>query len=77
LTNDISNIEKPVNIALLFISVVLVPVFIVWEQRQERLQKPALIPNTLWKNRVFTNVCLIVMFSNAVVNAMELFCSLL
>lgn len=26
--------------------------------RQERLGKPALIPNSLWRNRIFTSICL-------------------
>lgn len=62
---------------MLIISIALVPAFVFWERRQERLRKPALIPNSLWKNAVFTSVCLMVMFSYAVTNAMELFCSLL
>lgn len=62
---------------MLVICVLLMPVFILWEQRQERLGKPALIPNSLWRNSVFTNVCLMVMFSWAVINVMELYCSLL
>ncbi|KAH8693030.1 putative MFS transporter [Talaromyces proteolyticus] len=76
LTNDISNIKRPVNITLLIIAVALVPVFILWEQRQERRGQPALMPNSLWKNRVFTNICLMVMFAWGVCNVMELFCSL-
>lgn len=62
---------------MLVICVILIPIFILWEQRQERLGKPALIPNSLWRNSVFTNVCLMVMFSWAVINVMELYCSLL
>uniref|UniRef100_A0A093VDF7 Putative MFS-type transporter n=1 Tax=Talaromyces marneffei PM1 TaxID=1077442 RepID=A0A093VDF7_TALMA len=76
LTNDVNNIKTPGNIAMLVICVLLMPVFILWEQRQERLGKPALIPNSLWRNSVFTNVCLMVMFSWAVINVMELYCSL-
>ncbi|RAO65319.1 uncharacterized protein BHQ10_001331 [Talaromyces amestolkiae] len=76
LTNDVENIKTPGNIVMLVICVILVPVFIFWEQRQERLGKPALIPNSLWRNSVFTNVCLMVMFSWAVINVMELYCSL-
>jgi hypothetical protein len=77
LTNDVSNIKSLVNIALLIVGAALVPFFIFWEQRQERLGLPALIPNSLWKNHVFTNVCLIVMLVWGVLNMMELFCSFL
>lgn len=62
---------------MLTVSVALVPAFIFWERRQESRQRAALIPNSLWKNTVFTSVCLMVMVSYAVGNAMELFCSLL
>lgn len=77
LTNGGSNIRHPANITMLSLSVVLVPAFGLWERRQERLHKPTLMPNSLWKNTVFTSVCLIIIFTYAVVNAMELFCSLL
>jgi hypothetical protein len=77
MTNDVNNIKMPGNIAMLVICVILIPVFVLWERRQERLGKPALIPNSLWRNSVFTNVCLMVMFSWAVINVMELYCSLL
>lgn len=29
-----------------------------WVGRQERLGKPAVIPNSLWRNRIFTSICL-------------------
>ena len=77
LTGAISNIRQPANIALLLLSIVLIPAFIFWETRREHLNVPALIPNSLWKNTVFTSVCLTVLFSNAVANSMEVFCSLL
>ncbi|KAH8766572.1 major facilitator superfamily domain-containing protein [Hyaloscypha finlandica] len=76
LTSSISYISRPANIALLLVSVTLVPIFVIWEARRERLYLPALIPNSLWRNTVFTSVCLTVLFSNAVANAMEVFCSL-
>ncbi|EHK20863.1 uncharacterized protein TRIVIDRAFT_192541 [Trichoderma virens Gv29-8] len=76
LSSDLSNITIPGNIAALIISVLLIPAFILWQRRQERGQRPTLIPNSLWKNRIFTTVCLLVIFSYAVVNAMEFFCSL-
>ncbi|KFY79779.1 hypothetical protein V499_01275 [Pseudogymnoascus sp. VKM F-103] len=76
LTGAVSNIRQPTNIVLLLISIGLVPAFIFWEARRERLNLPALIPNSLWKNTVFTSVCLTVLFSNALANSMEVFCSL-
>jgi hypothetical protein len=77
LTSGVSNIRHPANISLLCVSLGLVLAFVFWERRQERQQKPALIPNSLWRNIAFTSVCLMVLFSYAVVNVMELFSSLL
>jgi Na+/melibiose symporter-like transporter len=37
---------------------VLAPAFVLWVGRQERLGKPAVIPNSLWRNRIFTSICL-------------------
>lgn len=41
LTYSESVINKPESIALLVIAVLLIPFFIVWERRQERLGSPA------------------------------------
>ncbi|EPS36792.1 hypothetical protein H072_9687 [Dactylellina haptotyla CBS 200.50] len=76
MTNNLSNMKSPGNIVMLTISLALIPVFIMWERRKEKSQKQALIPNSLWKNAVFTSICLMILFSYAVVNSMELFCSL-
>lgn len=50
--------------------------FIIWVGRQEKRNKPALIPNSLWKNSTFVSICMTVLLSWAVLNGMELFCSL-
>jgi MFS family permease len=76
LTSSGHEIHKPINIALLAMSVILMPTFVLWTHRQERLQKPALIPNSVWRNRAFTSTCLMVLASSAVAQTMELFCSL-
>jgi MFS family permease len=76
ITSSVDEIRKPLNLALLTMSVILLPVFVLWIQRQERLRKPALIPNSIWKNRPFTCTCLMVLASNAVCQTMELFSSL-
>lgn len=71
LTGDASNIKNPVTIALLSISIALIPVFIYWCGRQERLGRPAIIPNSLWRNRVFTCICIAVFVTWGTFNAME------
>lgn len=77
ITSDIAYVRQPTNIALLSVSLALIPAFIFWVGRQEKLEKPALIPNSIWKNKAFTSVCLMVMLSYAVMQTMELFVSLL
>ncbi|UKZ68813.1 uncharacterized protein TrAtP1_009832 [Trichoderma atroviride] len=69
-------IHKASTIALLVVSAVLIPAFIGWMQYQEKHQRNALIPNSLWKNWVFTSCCLMVLFTTAVCNCMELYSSL-
>ncbi|KAM0452060.1 hypothetical protein ACHAPV_009684 [Trichoderma viride] len=76
LSADIHSIHKASTIALLVVSAVLIPVFIGWMQYQEKHQRNALIPNSLWKNWVFTSCCLMVLFTTAVCNCMELYSSL-
>ena len=76
ITSSGHEIKRPINITLLTMSALLAPAFVLWIQRQERLHKPALIPNSIWKNRAFTSSCLMVLTANAVCQTMELFCSL-
>ncbi|KAL6898474.1 MFS general substrate transporter [Trichoderma evansii] len=76
MSSGVHSITIPANIAALTVGVLLIPSFVLWQRRQEKREKPTLIPNSLWKNRTFTTVCLLVIFSYAVVNAMEFFCSL-
>jgi hypothetical protein len=56
---------------------VALPAFSAWVHYQVKRDKPALIPNSLWKNMSFTSICATVALSNAVLNSMELFASLL
>ncbi|KAL8779498.1 MAG: hypothetical protein Q9213_006910 [Squamulea squamosa] len=75
-TGSSSSIKEPLNAILTTIAAVLVPAFVWWVGRQERLGKPALIPNSLWKIPAFTAVCLMVLLSWGVMNSMEYFVSL-
>lgn len=77
LSADISNIKLPANIALLALSIALIPAFAYWMHRREKKNKPALIPNSLWKTRTFTSICLMVLLSIALISGFELFSSLL
>ncbi len=77
LADDVAFIRHGQNIALLCIAVMLVPVFIYWIQWQEGHQKPALIPSRLWRNQVFTSICVMVFLSWAQTQALEFYFSLL
>ncbi|KAL8710418.1 MAG: hypothetical protein Q9220_005019 [cf. Caloplaca sp. 1 TL-2023] len=75
-TGSSSSIKDPLNATLMAVAAALIPIFAFWVGRQERLGKPALIPNSIWKIPAFTAVCLMVMVSWGVMNSMEFFVSL-
>lgn len=56
---------------MLSIAVALIPVFVLWVGRQERLGRPAIIPNSLWRNRIFTTVCVMVFCIWGAFNSLE------
>ena len=58
LTGAVTNIKQPTTIALLIAATLMMAAFVFWVGRQERLGRPAIIPNSLWRNRVFTSVCI-------------------
>ena len=76
ITSDVANMRQASNIVILSVSLALVPAFIFRMARRERMQKPVLIPNSLWKNRAFTCVCLMMLLVYAEMQTMELFASL-
>lgn len=76
ITASYSRLGDPQNIALLTISLLLVPAFAYWMRRQERMGNPAIIPNSLWKNTAFTTTCVAVFFTWAVFNAFQYFSTL-
>ena len=77
ITSSTSTIRHPPNIALLSISGALMPAFVFWVGRQERLGKPAIIPNSIWRNPEFTSVCITVFLTWAMFNAFGYFTTLL
>lgn len=77
LSSDTNNIRQAVNIALLVLSAATVPAFVWWMDYQVKRSRPALIPNSLWRNVTFTSACVTILFTSAVSNSMELFSSLL
>lgn len=68
-----AGIHEPGNIALLTVALVLLVCFVGWMQRQENLHRATLIPNSLWKDKVFTSVCINVFLVWGSFNAVEQF----
>lgn len=77
LSANADEIHRPTNIALFSVSIALIPAFALWMHRQEKLQKPAVIPNSLWRDSRFTSICLMIGLSNGAQSGLSLFCSLL
>lgn len=75
-TAGASTIRHPSNIALLAITVVLMPSFVFWVGRQEKLGKPAIIPNSIWRKAEFTAICIAVLLCWAQFNAFSYFATL-
>ncbi|KAJ4347096.1 uncharacterized protein N0V89_011033 [Didymosphaeria variabile] len=71
-----ASIKQPATLSMLVISLALIPLFIFWVGRQERLGRPAVIPNSLWRNRIFTTICIGVFMTWGVFNAIESFLTL-
>jgi len=76
LSNSQSAIRAPAIIAMLTLSFVLFGVFGVWMHVAEKKGYPVLIPNGLWKKKAFVGVCVMMLLSYAVMQTMELFCTL-
>ncbi|THY77244.1 integral membrane protein [Aureobasidium pullulans] len=71
LTGDLTVMRKPINIVLLVLSFVFLLAFVLWVGRQERLGRPALIPNSLWQHKGFSCICFNVFCVWAAFNAFE------
>lgn len=73
---DAYNIKSASNIALLSASVILMLAFASWMRYQVSRERPALIPNSLWRERVFSSICLGVFFTWASFYSLEQLLSL-
>lgn len=76
LSADLSTIRSSQTASLLAASLLLLIAFPTWMHYRERIGKPALIPNTIWKNIPFSSTCVMVSLSYGVMNANEIFSSL-
>ncbi|KAF4450776.1 hypothetical protein F53441_6108 [Fusarium austroafricanum] len=76
ISTDVYRIKETSSIVLLTLSLIALPLFIGWMHIQVKRNSPALIPNSLWRNRAFSTICVTIALSNAVINSLELFSSL-
>ncbi|KAI4728787.1 MFS general substrate transporter [Aureobasidium sp. EXF-10728] len=76
LSTDTDNIRKAPNIVLLVLGIACLPSFIYWMSHQVKHERPALIPNALWRDASFTSICVMITFASAAINSMELYSSL-
>lgn len=77
LSADPSRIKSAECIVVLCCGALALPSFVGWVHYQVKRNKPALIPNSLWRNAAFSSACITIGLSNAVINSMELFSALL
>ncbi|KAJ4356985.1 hypothetical protein N0V95_002857 [Ascochyta clinopodiicola] len=76
LSADLATIRSAETATLLAVSIVLLLAFPAWMHYRKRVNKPALVPNTLWRNIPFTSTCIMVALSYGVMNSIETFSSL-
>ncbi|KFY75986.1 hypothetical protein V498_09796 [Pseudogymnoascus sp. VKM F-4517 (FW-2822)] len=60
ISGDLMAIKQPANIVLLCLAALLIPIFAFWMNLQEKHGRPALVPNSMWRNKAFTCMCLMV-----------------
>ena len=75
-TSSYRRLSDVQNYVLLIVSILLLAVFPLWMSFQERRQKPAIIPNKLWRSAAFTTTCIAVFFCWASLNAIQYFTTL-
>ncbi|KAM0270251.1 hypothetical protein ACHAQH_009491 [Verticillium albo-atrum] len=76
ITGNMNNVKDSENIAMLCIAGVSAVSFVFWMRYREKSGRIALIPNSLWRKRAFTTICILVFLAYAVLNGMEYFLSL-
>ncbi|KAJ8108404.1 hypothetical protein OPT61_g8196 [Boeremia exigua] len=73
ISKQTEKIKEPETLSTLVLGIALIPSFILWVARQEKLGRPAVIPNSLWRNRIFSVVCTGVFIIWGSFNAVETF----
>ncbi|PVH87813.1 MFS general substrate transporter [Cadophora sp. DSE1049] len=76
LASGASHFIEPVPVTSCSFAILLLLVFIFHSHRQERLRRKCIIPPSLWKNRVFTCLCITIFVIWGVFDAMQYFLTL-
>ena len=76
ITSSHRRIAESHIIALLAVSICLLVSFPFWMRFRTRTGRPALIPNSLWRNSTFTSICISIFLSWASLNGIEYFMTL-
>ncbi|KAJ5201754.1 Major facilitator superfamily domain general substrate transporter [Penicillium cinerascens] len=71
ITYTYRNMSEPQYILLLIISILLLPIFSLWVKWQVKHNRPALIPNALWRNLPFLFICVAMFFTWAGFNSFQ------
>ncbi|KAJ5395317.1 Major facilitator superfamily domain general substrate transporter [Penicillium crustosum] len=71
ITYTYRNMSEPQYIVLLIISISLLPIFSLWVKWQVKHNRPALIPNALWRNLPFLFICVAMFFTWAGFNSFQ------
>ncbi|KAF3345622.1 hypothetical protein VD0002_g2349 [Verticillium dahliae] len=76
ITGNMAKAKNAENIVMLCIAGTSAVSFGFWMHFREKSGRIALIPNSLWRKRAFTTICLLVFLTYAVLNGVEYFLSL-
>ncbi|OBT39729.1 hypothetical protein VE00_09844 [Pseudogymnoascus sp. WSF 3629] len=76
LASGASHFLAPASITLFSIATALIPAFVFYVKRQERLGLKAIIPPSIWSNRVFASLCTTVFIIWGTFNAVQFFLTL-
>ncbi|RFU33472.1 hypothetical protein B7463_g2886, partial [Scytalidium lignicola] len=76
LSSGASHFVSPVSLTLFSVAVALLPLFGFWVTRQERLGRVAIMPPSLWRNTVFTSLCVTIFVVWGIFNAIQFFLTL-
>ncbi|GKZ26286.1 hypothetical protein AbraIFM66951_003607 [Aspergillus brasiliensis] len=76
LSSNVYRIKETASIVILCLAAIALPSFVIWVRYQVRRGRPALIPNSFWRNATFSSICATIALSFAVINSIELFASL-